>query len=184
MSSSTLIRLGGLAAIAGGVAYTVLGLAVWYLEPRHSPEVQLLYNIFFVFLVLGALAATVALHTLHKEFDVRTESLVSLVASVGLLLLLVGGLGDVLDLSSYFTSLQWGLTLAALGGASLAVVTIAARVLPWWCAVAIIVGSLGFAAAGLFGELFAALAGTVWALVGYAVFRAAGQRAERPPRVR
>jgi hypothetical protein len=162
----------------------VLGLAVWYLEPRHSPGVQLLYNIFFVFLVVGALASTVALHTLHKDFDGMAQRLITLVAFVGLVLLLVGGFGDVLELSWYFAPLRWGLPLSALGGAGLAVVIIAARVLPWWCAVGLIVGSVGFAAGGLFGELFAALVGGAWGLVGYAVFRAGAHETERPARVR
>ncbi len=176
--------MGGLAAIAGGVAYALLGLAVWYLEPRHSPGVQLLYNIFFVFLVLGAIATTAALHTLHSEFDGMAQRLISLVAFVGLVLLLVGGVGDVLELSWYFTPLSWGLPLAAIGGAGLAVVTRAARVLPWWCGVALVVGSLGFAAGGLFGELFAALVGTAWALVGYAVFRVGAHGDEHSARER
>ncbi len=192
MKRTLLIRLGGLAAMVGGVAYATLELTVWYVEPLHSWGVQFLDNIFFVFLVLGALAAIAALHTLHtREFHGMTETLVSLIAFVGLTLILVGGLGDVLrtlqrdtDALWYFTPLFWGLWLAGLGGAGLGVVTIAARVLPWWSGVALMVGSPGFAAAGLFGGLWAALAGVAWALVGYVVFRAARRLPEQPLRVR
>ena len=54
--------------------------------------------------------------------------------------------------------------------------TVVLRVLPGWGGVALIVGGLSL-------EL-AALAGVAWATVGYAIFRAAGRRTERPSRVR
>ncbi len=200
MKRNSLIRLGGLAAMGGGALYAAQGLAVWLSEPPFSWSFQYLYsiwsrqyldNISLVFLALGALAATVALHTLHREFHGMTGTLVSLVAFVGLVLLLVGGLGDVLrmlqhdkDALWYFTSLLWGWRLAGLGAAGLGVVTIAARVLPWWCGVALIVGGLGLAPAALFGELFVALVGVAWALVGFAIFRAAARQAEQRSRVR
>ena len=113
-----------------------------------------------------------------------TGTLVSLVAFVGLVLLLISGLGDVLRLYWYITSPLLDIMLVALGGIGLGVVTIAARVLPWWCGVALIVGSLGFAPASLLGELWGALVGVAWAVVGYAVFREAVHQAEQTSRVR
>ena len=199
MKRTSLIRLGGLASVVGGFAYAAQGLAVWLSEPPFSWNFEYLYsiwsrqyldNISLVFLALGALAAVAALHTLHREFR-GTGTLVSLVAFVGLVFLLVGGLGDVLrmlqhdkDALWYFTPLLWGWRLAGLGVAGLGVVTIAARVLPWWCGVALIVGGPGLAPAALFGELFIALVGVAWALVGFAIFRAGAPWAEQHSRVR
>jgi hypothetical protein len=75
--------------------------------------------------------------------------------------------------------------LATFGAMGLGAVTIGARVLPLWCGVALVVGGPGVLLAGLLGELWAAIAGVAWATVGYAIFRAAGQRrTERPSRVR
>jgi hypothetical protein len=193
VSSSTLIRVGGLAAMVGAVAYATLNLAFWFLEPPFSRiiqhldrdrSIQTLDNIFFVLLVLGALAAIVSLYILHKELYGMTGTLVSLVAFVGLVLFLISGLGDVLRLYWYFASPLLNIMLVALGGMGLGVVTIAARVLPWWCGVALIFGSPGFAFAALYGELWGVLVGVAWAVVGYAIFRAAGRQPEQPSRVR
>ena len=54
MATSGLIRLGGLAAMLVGVAYSALGLLVPFLAP-----------LFFSLLALGATAAIVALHILQ-----------------------------------------------------------------------------------------------------------------------
>ena len=91
MKHALLIRLGGLVAVVGSVAYAMANLALWFSEPPFSRviqtldrdrTIQTLDNIFFVFLVLGALAAIAALYTLHREFYGMTETLVSLVAFV------------------------------------------------------------------------------------------------------
>ena len=185
-----LVRLGGLAAMVGSVAYAMANLALWLSEPPISElirrldrdrTIQTLDDIFFVSLVLGALAALVSLYTLHAERYGMMGALVSLAAFGGLALSLVGALGDVLRLNWYITSPLTDLMLVGLGGIGLGVVTIAARVLPWWCGGALIVGGPGFAFAALFGELWGVLVGTAWSLVGYAVFRAAN-RSQQPSR--
>lgn len=196
MISSSLIRLGGLLAMVGGLAATTTGLAIWlseppfrrsipYLDSASDPAIQTLVNVSDVFLVAGALAAIVALHSLHGGLYRMANNLVSLVALVGVVLLLVLGLGDVSRWSPGFsTSPLGGYTLAALGGVGLGVVTMVRRELPWWCGIALIVGSPGLVFAGLLGELFAAIAGAAWALVGFAVFRAGVHQAEQPSRAR
>lgn len=192
MATSNLVRLGGLAAMVGSGAYAMANLALWFSGPpiseliRHLDRdrfIQTLDNIFYVFLVMGALAATASLHTLHRELYGMTVTLVSLVVFGGLVLSLIAGLGDVLRLYWYVTSPLLAIMLVGLGGIGLGVATIAARVLPWWCGVALIAGSFGFAFAALFGELWGVLVGLAWALVGYAVFGAAN-RSRQPSRVR
>jgi hypothetical protein len=81
------------------------------------------------------------------------------------------------------------------GMLALGAVTIRRRVMPLWCGVAVVVGSIGFGG-GLVGDwvlgtsgtgyfvAVALLQGVPWTVVGYAVFRAAGSRDERPARVR
>ncbi len=197
MKRTGLIRLGGLAVMVGGVSYTALSLAVWLSEPPFSRSIpyldsasdlriQTLVNLFEVFLVLGALAAIATLHVLHREFYGRAGMLVSVIAFVGVTLLLVVGLGDVLRSLVFLSSTQltWGFVSAVLGGMGLGIVTIAARVLPLWCGVALMVGSIGFGPALLLGELFAALVGAAWALAGFAIVRARARPSERSSRVR
>ncbi len=74
--------------------------------------------------------------------------------------------------------------LATLGGIGLGALTIAVGVLPRWGGVALIVGSLSLQPAALLGELFVALAGVAWALVGFAIFRTGTRLPEQPSRVR
>ena len=92
-------------------------------------------------------------------------------------------MGDVLRLNWNITSPLIDIMLVGLAGIGLGVVTIAARVLPWWCGGALIVGGPGFAFAALFDELWGVLVGIAWALMGYAVFRATN-RSQQPSRPR
>ena len=77
---------------------------------------------------------------------------------------------------------------AAVGMVALGIATTAARVLPWWCGVALIVGGFGFAgpmlAAPWTGFVMGLLAGLAWAVVGYGLLRAGAPLLERPSRVR
>lgn len=192
MATSNLVRLGALAAMMGSGSYAMANLALWVSEPPVSEiirrldrdrMIQTLDNIFHVFLVVGALAAIASLYTQHRELYGMTGALASLVAFGGLVLSLVAGLGDVLRQYSYVSSPLSGVMLVGLGGIGLGVATVAARVLPWWCGVALMLGSFGFAFAALFGELWGVVVGSSWALVGYAVFGAAN-RSQRPSRAR
>jgi hypothetical protein len=141
-------------------------------------------------LLLGAipLPAIVALHALHRERYGLAGTLISLTAFVGLALIIV----------SWFLKLKtesilaYGLVLTTVGLVGLATITIAARVLPWWCGAALIVGSplgvvLGIVLLwplGLDETAIILPLGVGWVLVGYAVFRSAGHRDQQPSRVR
>jgi hypothetical protein len=196
--SSLLIRLGGLTVMVCGVLYAAQGLTVWVSEPPFSLSIpyldrasdltwQTLVNVTDVVLLVGALAAVATLPALHNRGSYRiTVTLVSLATFIGLAILLVLGLGDVFEWFRSLSSkpLLWGFNLAVFGAMGLGAVTIVARVLPLWCGVALIVGGPSVVAAGLLGELSAAIAGVAWATVGWAIFRAAGRRTERPSRVR
>jgi hypothetical protein len=163
MSSSNLIRLGGLAAIAGGLLYTL---------QTFSGE---FWGGFIVALGLGALAAIAALHVLQRERYGLPGALSSLAVFVGVALFLVGSwIGQFYPMA--YTNFAGALVVTG-GLLGLGVVTMTARVLPWWCGVALIAGSPPF---GLLGPVVA----VAWVVVGYAVFRAAGRQTERPSRVR
>jgi hypothetical protein len=219
MTSSSLIRLGGLAAMVGGVAYAVQGFLapplVRLLIPADAvpidpaleeegipPEriipggriIEDINLLSFVLLLLGAMAVIAALHALQRELygpgaleRYGLGALTFLASLVGVALILVGDLGDIGGLRyqalaglrpvamNLFLN---GLLVATIGILALGVVTIAARKLPWWCGAALIAGSPPVA---LF---LGPLLGVAWALVGYAVFRAGGRRAQQPSRVR
>jgi hypothetical protein len=85
-------------------------------------------------------------------------------------------LADLRSVAQNLLLLGW--VVAAVGLLLLAIVTLVVRVLPWWVGLAMIAGN------PLTALFLGPLLGVPWASVGYAVFRAAGRRTERPARVR
>ena len=179
MNRTDLIRMGGLAAMVGGVVYTAVGLLVPFLVPM-----------LIVLLALGAMVATAGLHVLQRERYGLPGTLASLAVSIGVILILGSNLG-------FTEGLPWpiperiimvGTFVAALGMVALGIATIGARVLPWWCGAALIAGGLGFVGTMLApswtGFITGLLAGVAWAVVGYALLRAASRQARQPSRVR
>ena len=186
ISSSNLIRWGGLAAIVGGALYALQSLRIW---PSH-PE-----NVFFLFLVLGAMAAIAAIAALavleRERWKLAWMLVASLVAFVGIALMLVEALTElaVPEEPPFVVLLLFfvGLLVGTLGIVALGILVMGFGVLPWWGGAALIAGSPLVALLLwrlLLLRLPVDLTGVVWAVVGYAVFRAAERQRERPPRVR
>jgi hypothetical protein len=199
-SPSILIRVGGLAAIVGGIVYAAVGL----IEERPIAEYlyyigNIGYGFIAVLLPLGQMAAIAALHSLQRETYGWAGAVVSLTAFIGLALatgaLTVGVISTSPDLDLLFNVLLTGLLIATVGIALLGGLTTATGMLPWWCGVALVAGS----PVGLFlmmipsavlegtfplGGAFQALGGVPWVLVGYALFRAAGRQPQEPSRMR
>jgi len=155
-------------------------------------------------LLFGALAAIAALHIVQRRHYGRWGAFASFAAFIGLVLLPVGWLVAVawLVAGPSFTPalitavLVVGVLAASVGIVGLGIVTMSAGVLPRWCGIALIAGSppgvgilflflspLGMAGI-LPGEAVWELAGILWIAVGYAIFRTAARRTERPARVR
>jgi hypothetical protein len=165
MKRTDFIRLGGLAAMVGGGAWVASGTSSFWL----SPPILILF-------VVGVMAAIAALYALQRErYGLRfLVTLASLMAFVGVALL-----GGMLYMGSSLFPVG-GLLLATVGLFALAMVTIAAKVMPWWVGVALIAGSPPF----VFLWVFPWLLGVPWVVVGYAVFRAGTRQTQQPSRVR
>ena len=189
MKRTSLTRLGGLAAMVGGVAWVTLWLLGDWLvihlplgpieRPIQSGSIQ---GPVMNLLVVGAMAAIIAIAVLHASQSQRYRSLAmlaTLTATVGLVMYLVGWLvfERTVPIAVAATLITVGLLLASVGIVGLGIVTIRARVLPWWCGAALIVGS------PLFAFLWP-LIGVPWVLAGYAIFRASTRQAQQPSRVR
>lgn len=204
LRASVLIRLGGLAAAAGGVLWSLL----WLIEV--APEAFFIRglggtlgntaavdNVVYVLLLLGVMAGVAALYALQRERYGLLGTLASLAAFVGAALLAVQmalaygiteGLGDpyLMFLSLLFSS---GLLLTTVGLLILGFVTMTIGTLPWWCGVAIMVGSplfvlLGTVFLGILGPVVMLPVGVAWIFVGYVIFRAGSRPPERSARVR
>jgi hypothetical protein len=206
MALSVLIRLSGLVAMVGGVASATLGL-LYVLQARGatlgSMERALqkghYENPALMVLLVGVLAAIVALHAIQRRHYGSLGALASLAAFAGIAITVVSNLtGELAPASTavVIPLLIVGVLAASVGIVGLGIATITAQVLPRWAGMALIAGSppavglefmflavLG-AAAILSGEIVWVLAGVPWVLVGYAIFRAESRLSERPSRVR
>ena len=199
MSYSNLIRLGGLAAMVGGVVYAGVGLLEVHLGEELVFTGNLGYRFLVVSLPLGTMAAILALYALHRERYARAGMVLCLVSVLGLALA-TGALTlrvlaaypiYALDPDSAWI-FAWlivlGLLVATAGMVLLGILSVARWILPPWCAIALMVGSpLGvvlltmtpsemlslLAGGAVLARAFQALGGVPCAVVGYFIFRAA-----------
>ena len=193
MKRTSLIRLGGLVAIVGGVASTAVFLlgdllvALLPLGPlERSIQSGSIQGPILNLLVVGAMAAIVAiavLHTLQPQHSMRNVVLASLAAFAGLVMCMLGFLAFTDTLLVFVGLVIVGLVIGTLGIIALGIMITDADVLPWWCGVSLALGSplpgFVFFIWGLGGLL-----GVPWAVVGYALFRAVPRQAQQPSRVR
>jgi hypothetical protein len=188
------IRLGGLAAMAGGLAATTLGSlhvlqasSVSFNFTEEALQKGHYENPVATMLLVGVLAAIATLHVIQKGHYGKLGLFTSVAAFAGVAMVVVGGFAGELaptTTSVAIALLVGGASAASVGIAGLGVVTISAGVLSQWCGIALIAGSpLGVGTLFMFstplvtarilpGEIGCALAGIPWALVGYAIFRA------------
>jgi hypothetical protein len=179
MIRTSLIRLGGLVAMADGVLYTSQNYLLWPLvRNMRDTELSLWGDYimigFTVLLALGAMvpiAAIAALHTLKTGgYGLRwLAGLASVTAFVGVAIIFVGVYSSLLVLIV-------GALVVIVGFVALGIATMAARALPWWCGAALMVFPI-FPALGPLG-------GVPWVVVGYTLFRAESRLAEQASRVR
>jgi hypothetical protein len=195
MLPSILIRLGGLAAILSGALYVSAELlnlpgggALWRSYYGFLPGGG---SLFFNALLVGAMAATLAiaaLYALRRDISGLLGTLSSVAAFVGVALTLWGELGSPV-------AAVLGLLVESVGVLALGLVIMAVGQLAWWCGVALIVWGwalvllLLLPMMGVLAPPFpvswgGVLAGVIWMVVGFGVFRAARGQSEQPQRER
>jgi hypothetical protein len=186
VSSSELVRWGGLAAMLGGIAYVVnvvLGLLV---SETTTSVVHLLADSFAVVPVLLTLVGLVGFHTLQKANYGG-------IGRGGFYTVVVGLLAQVLGTITHLSgseALEWlvfpvGIGLMIVGLVLYGVATLQARVLPRWCGLGFIVVPplvivLEISLEGYGETLF----GLLWLALGYVLWSGRGTTAQQPSRVR
>ena len=152
MGSSVIIRLGALVSVIGGLAATTLGL-LYVLQARgivlDFTAMALLKGHYETpvanMLLIGVLAGIVALHLIQRRHYGRLGVLASIAAIGGIAMVVIGYLVSGLDSDTAFAMsiplLTVGVVVASTGIVLLGIATIAARVLPRWCGIALIAGS-------------------------------------------
>ena len=199
MSSSDLVRWGGLAAMLAGVAFIVLLLIpVAFMVLKLHPDAYpgSLFNVFGVVLFIAAWVLLVVglagFHALQKEryglighagfYTVIVGASAQIVAGVGLAL---GSTAlELLDFP--------GVLVMMIGLALYGVATLQARVLARWCAVGFIVGLPAWRAISVIAQYGGPLGGTIgwtlggmlfgflWLALGYILWSASGAAAGFP----
>jgi hypothetical protein len=140
MSSSDLIRWGGIAAMAAGVAWIAAGLLGYVVvDPEESAPV----NILFIVAVLLVLVGLVGFHAIQGENYGR-------IGRAGFYTVIVATFAQVLGLVVFLAgsaALFWlvfpvGALAVLVGFVLYGAATLQARVLPRWCGIAFI--ALGY----------------------------------------
>jgi len=168
MSSSDLIRWGGLAAILAGGVWVVSGILAIVYQGVHAPGTfadYLVEGTFAAGLLLTA-AGMVGLHGLQRENYGR-------IGRAGFYTVVVATLGQFLGtvvLLAGSTALAWlvfpvGVLAVLVGFVLYGAATLQARVLPRWCGVGLIVGLPVAIALGLYGGNV--LFGLLWMALGF-----------------
>jgi hypothetical protein len=177
MSSSDLIRWGGLAAIAGGVVWVVdSGLLLLDMPPE-----SVMNDVLFIVAALFTIGGVVGFHAVQKDDYGRigrggfwTVVVATLALAVGLIVSLLGS--TVLERLELFPV---GTFAVFVGFALYGVATLQARVLPRWCGMGLIVGPFMF----LIGDFGGILFGLLWLALGYTLWSQGDTSVGQPSRV-
>ena len=185
MSSSGLIRWGGLAAMLAGVVWVVSGIFAILYQGVHAPGTFPYYLVegTFAVAVLFTVVGMVGLHALQKGSYGR-------IGRAGFYTVVLASSGQVLGtvvLLAGSAALAWlvfpvGVLAVLVGFVLYGAATLQARVLPRWCGVGLIVGLPVAIALGLYGGNI--LFGLLWLALGYVLWSWRGTAAEQPSRVR
>ncbi len=180
MSSSDLIRWGGLAAMAAGVAY-VLEAIVFAVSPGGA-----LQSVVSLVAVLLTAAGLVGFHALQKENYGRIGRGGFYTAIVGALVQAVAVLVSLLSEGGYLegplaaTLFPIGFLVLVVGLVLYGAATLQARVLPRWCGIGFIIfGPTAFVP----WEYSEVLPGLVLLALGYVLWSRRGTATEQPSRV-
>jgi hypothetical protein len=200
MSSSDLVRWGGLAAILGGALFVVSALLIasmprgciggeCALEPMRDTGVAgALLMLALLLVVMGAAGLVVRVRRAGRLGRLGRTGIV--VAAVGAALPVIGGLVQGVLFDGDYPLMPFfvipGVLALVVGFVLLGLAVLQARVLPRWAAVLLVIGSL--AMLGFNDQnaqaLMAIPNGIAWMTVGYLLWSGKGETGQQPTRVR
>lgn len=177
MSSTNLIRWGGISAILGGVVFlTDTALTFTVADPSKDLWPDLLFAAGILLVVVGL----VGFHELQKGSYGRIGRAGFYTVVVASLIQVGGLVGFVLG----STALEWLILVGGLGSligfVLYGVATLRAGVLPRWCGVALIVALPVSIPLGEYANL---LFGLIWLALGYTLWSKRDSSAGQPSRV-
>lgn len=187
MSSSDLIRWGGVAGMLAGAAFIVLMLI-----PEGPPGafLYILNSLVFIVTVLLVLVGLAGFHALQKGNYGRIGRGGFYTVIVAATAQIIAQVGSMLG-STAFRFLDFlGLLGVMVGFVLYGAATLQARVLPRWCGLGFIVGlPVWLVVSVVLGNEFGAslggiLFGFLWLALGYVLWSQRGAATEQPARVR
>ena len=194
MSSSNLVRWGGIAAVVAGLVWIVLVL----FSPRDASDVLFFSGssgkVIFIVALLSQVTGTAGLYVLQRGRNGQFGAVGALVAFVGFAIELIFvvvvslGVGEGGGMVSLVLALllALGVMVSFVGLALLGIAILRMRTLPRWFGVLLIVGLPG---AVILAIVLGALAswvayGIFWLLVGYVLLSSNSTWVQRPTRTR
>jgi hypothetical protein len=194
MSSSNLVRWGGIAAVVAGLVWIVLVL----FSPRDASDVLFFSGssgkVIFIVALLSQVTGIAGLYVLQRGRHGRFGAVGALVAFVGFAIELIfvvvvslgGGEGGGMVSLVLALLLALGVIVSFVGLALLGIAILRMRTLPSWFGVLLIVG---LPAAVILAIVLGALAswvayGIFWLLVGYVLLSSSSTWVQRPTRTR
>ena len=193
MNRTSLIRLGGLAAMAGGVlflAFPLLGYGLaGFMHPFFYRVEEALVSLMVVALALVPVGM-VGFHALQRQSYGR-------MGLAGFWLVVIASLLVAVGVADYFVWgdflqdappvwLGWGLLGLVVGFVLYGAATLRAKVLPRWCGVAFIAAvpvALALSGPLSFASMFGVF-GLAWLALGYALWSQRAVSGQQPSRVR
>lgn len=186
MTSSVLVRWGGLSGILAGVMYALTAVLslVAPQERVFDSFSDYLIEVIFVLGLAGTLVAIVGLHALHTGRYGLLGAVGSLIAFIGYALLLVAAaVTTLLGREALDAVFPIGVLAILVGSVLLGAMILRARVLPWWCGVLLIVGfPLSVLLDVITGGAGGLALAVIWGLVGYVLWSRSAA-SEEPSRV-
>jgi hypothetical protein len=202
MASSKFVRLGTLGALLAGVWWVVMSLLSLATQPAPFLDGGRLpyLDVLFIAALLLTLVGYTGLHVLQGRRH-------GLIGRVGFFMGLIGSLLLMVDVTIYLLGIYtlrrlvfpWDLFGVLVGFLIFGIATLWARMLPWWCGLAIIlqfplaafVGyfmgpiSIYGGYSGPFGDYSGAIVlGAIWLALGYVLWTRGGTVSEHPSRGR
>jgi hypothetical protein len=187
--SSNMLRWGGLAGVVAAVMFVLTTILAQLAPPQKVFDSLSDYLRQVVLLVgyVGVMAAILGLHALQSQSGRygRLGAVGSLVAFIGYAIIFVVTAISTLQGGQALLSIRLtGGVVVLIGSILLGVMTLRARVVPWWCGVLLIVAfPLGDLSNAIVSGGEGLLLGILWGSVGYALLSLRDTVAEQPPRV-
>jgi hypothetical protein len=186
MSSSDLVRWGGLAAMLSGVVFIVLMLLP---EAPPGSLSDVLSSLVFIVALLLLLVGLAGFHALQKENYGRIGQAGFYTVIVGASAQIIAQVGLILGITALEILDFVGLLVVMVGFVLYGAATLQARVLPRWCGIGFIVGlpvwlvvsTVSEEYGGMIGGL---LFGLLWLALGYVLWSRGDAAIGQPSRVR